>query len=360
MTDLQPWQKPQPTGGAGTSFTSPLEGVDLFHYAHSYGVQQNPPQDTAAGIYAKRLLARLGLGSVASRANSGYWAQDVAGVAYGTSASKWVPSSGVVVIDVGQNDYRVNGLDAQGLLGFTNALRALLWLLMSSGRVEETDASITYPVGVWSANNQGTVSGGSNKFSTTNGAQWSAARTESGLVVIMIGKDGPNGTVRIDIDGVTEATQDLGNQCKTSDATASVNTAIAVPLLGLGAGAKTITGTNVGAAGSAINLDCLLTLATDPPPVVLMHQLHLDSYTQQGSDAAVDAYNAQIDALAAEFQALGKPVHAIDTNDGFDIATMLSSAKPRHLNARGDQHYADLLEDFLRTLDFSKGLNLGL
>jgi hypothetical protein len=340
------------------------EGVAGFHYSHSYGVYlTSPPNVSPGGLYSDRVKQRLGMASMTKRSTSGNWMLDIAGSAIGSGFS-WTPGThGLVIIDGVENDMSNNGLDAQGLTGFNNALRVLLWNLVSATRLNETDAAFTETSGTWTASSsQNQYIGTTVRNSVSAGAQFTFAFTGTDVILVLGGKDNSaggaaGGTAEVKVDGVVVTTVSLGNAYRTTTPNGFGYTSgpVAVPLLGMGAGAHTITVTNTGASGTVLYRDGYMTIGTQPPTIIVMKQPYNDTYVSSGSDAAVDAYNQAIDQVVAEPGLSSKPIIVVDPQPGFDKNTMFDS--PTHLNDRGSVQYASKIVAAVAGLTWREGLN---
>lgn len=356
-----------------------IEGVTFKAYLHSFGLISTPPICSPGGLYVTRVARRLrtvdgggNLGLV-NRSHSGYLMQDVASVALGDATQKLEAATrGLVLIDATENDLLHWASDAQGQKGYQNALRAFLALCRAGGtRIEET--AFTFPSGTWTPSSGSFYSGGSNKISSSLGAQCSIAYTGTDAYLLLIGGHTIGGTVAVRVDGTLVATVTLAGQCQPSPSSlAYAFTPLVVPLLGMSAGAHTITVTKTDSDTSAngdIFVDALLPVAASPPLVVVVKQVKMRSadYTKfatQGltgvSDATVDTFNGFIDTIAAEFP----NVIVVDPADaGWDPDTDLVPTADTtfgHPNDRGMAVIAQAIVDALAIQTYADGLNTGL
>jgi hypothetical protein len=353
---------------------SAFEGLNGYHYAHSFGTVvgsgTSANVSSTASLYSQRLLKRLMMNSMTQRATAGYWANDVTTSAY-VGSTIWTPNTrGLVLWDTTENDLISDGGTTQGIRGYKNAVRAFLWILFAGTRIEHTDSSFTFPTGSWALESAAAeLSGGTANLSFSNGAVAQITYTGTDAILFLIGRqdgDTVNSTVanggnaEIKVDGVTVATQSLSQQfVKPSGPTTRARGPIAIPLLGMTSGAHTITVTNIGASGTALSVDCIAPLASTPPEVLMYRQPYFPSgqYVNFSSAAGVDAFNVALEQVVAEFTALNKPVRTVHIEDGFDPVTMFSSTQSRHPNDLGSKFYADKAINALSSLPFRTGIN---
>jgi hypothetical protein len=311
-----------------------VEGIDLYLYSHSFGVLQSPANISPNRLYQKLLFNRLHFGSLTTRANSGYFAQDVAGVL--TNINTLTPgTTGVVILDCAQNDlhYGASGstMLAANLAGFKNALRAMLWYLRCSSVLQQTDASFTYG-GTWTTLTQTWFMGGTLTQTVVNGATATIAVNGTDFVLFSRATGGAQASATVTVDGTAYTTiTNPGSQCVTATSTlASTSAPMAIPITGLSAGAHTIVVTNTGGGGGTIFVDAIGTVSTAPPTVLVHKQVYLPdvAYTAWANGAnntTVDVINAAIDAVVAEFPS-DNVIKTVNMNaNGWDRNTMLHS-----------------------------------
>jgi hypothetical protein len=357
-----------------TVVRSAFEGTNGFHYSHSFGTVvgsgTSANVQSSAGLYNNRIKTRLMMSTMTSRSTAGYWANDITTNAY-AGANLWTPNTrGLVLWDGTENDLLSDGGTAQGIVGYKNAVRAFLWILFCGTRIEHTDSSFTFPVGTWALETAAAeTSGGTANISFSAGASAQITYTGTDAVLFLIGRqDGDTvnstvangGTAQVQLDGVTVATQSLSQQfIKPSGPTTRARGPIAIPLLGMTNTAHTITVTNTGTAGTALSVDCIAPVTSTPPEVLMFRQCYFGSgqYVNFSSAAGVDAFNAALELVVAEFTALNKPVQTVHIENGFDTATMLSTTQSRHPNDTGSRHYADRAVELLALRPPRLGLN---
>jgi hypothetical protein len=131
-----------------------------------------------------------------------------------------------------------------------------------------------------------------------------------------------------------------------------------VRVTGLSSGSHTIR-LECTVAGT-IWFDYFTTPATNPPLVVLLADPYLADYSagspfNAGSDAAIDAFKARLQNVAALYPT--NEVVVVDTNVGWDKTTMIHSDTV-HPNDRGCAHIAGKVADAMNALDFRKGVQL--
>lgn len=351
---------------------SAFEGVNGFHYSHTYAVVQSSNVSSSNALYASRIKTRLMLNAMTVRNNAGYWANDFTTAAL-VGANAWTPNTrGLVLWDGITNDLLSEGGTTLGLTGFRNAVAAFCWLMWTGTRIEDSNVAFTYGTGTWAAEPNGSAefSNGTAQFSDTASASFDVAVTGSDHVLFLVGRqDGETvgavtnvlgGTAQVKVDGTTVATVPLGNQIVKSTAPATrARGPIAVPLLNIGSGSHTITVTNVGAAGTRLAVDFIAPLSTGPADVLLFHQCPWPTaqYVSLSTPAGMDAYNAAVDEVAASLIALNKPVRSVKVATGWNPATMIASGVSRHLNDLGSRVYADRACEVLVNRPFRLGIN---
>jgi hypothetical protein len=257
-----------PKSNSGSVGSGSVEGLDLYLYSHSYGVLQSPANVSPNRLYQKLVFSRLRFGSLTTRANSGYFAQDVAGVMMNGGGIFTPGTTGVVMLDCIQNDLRVGTVSgvmaAANLAGFKNSLRAMLWYLRCSSVLQSTDASFVY-TGTWTTISATWFMGGSMQQTIVVGATVTITVTGTDFVLFTRATGGAQASATVTVDGVTKATiTNPGSQCVTSTSTLAATSApVAIPLTGLGAGAHTIVITNNGGGGNTLFVDAIGTISSD-------------------------------------------------------------------------------------------------
>lgn len=291
--------------------TTPDLNGSLISYGHSFLAEQGLT-DTG-GYYARQAAARLGLtyptapGGTANalkRAVGGSRAEDmVVQVMNGNPYAAGTKS--LIVMQCLINSARLHGNDPVAVNSATQALRAALATICASSRVEETDPAFAYNPAFTSAASS-SASGGNWKFNVSTGAYVEVVTPPTPAYIIFTGKQaaGPTITVTDSSNAGAVTSFDLSYQITASPDTPTSNPyAYKVPTALQG---HTLRFTKSDAGASSITVDVMLPQSADAPRVVLMKEPYLLDYSRStmfpnGSDAALDAFNAIIDTMAAEF-----------------------------------------------------------
>ncbi|MDN3309543.1 hypothetical protein QWJ90_01225 [Microbacterium oryzae] len=282
-------------------------GFNQITYGHSFLAEQGLADVTAH--WARRFAAAFGLtyptsqGGTANdlkRAVGGSEVQDSAARVLNTAP--YVPGSGqLVVVENLINTARKNGAVALDLTAARNAMRAMMAALNASAKTEETDAAITYSAGTWTNGTVTTASGGGVKSNSGTGAyfEFTAPLTDAYVLSVARGAGTAGATITITDQntGTTLDSLDLSNQALGTTGPFAWR----IPASARG---HVVRFTRTG--GTSIYFDALLTQSLTPPPVLWMKEPYLGDYSYSttfpnGSDAALDAFNALVDEVAAEF-----------------------------------------------------------
>jgi hypothetical protein len=284
----------------GHSFLAEQGLVDVTHYwarrlAQALGLTY-PTSDDGSVNDLKRAVGGSTIGDTVAR---------VAGATgLGTPVPAWTPGTkALVVLQCLLNTLRLNGATALDLTSATNYGRAILAVLSASEIIDDTDARITKSAGTWTAATQGLWVSGTAQYNAANGAYFEFVVPGDRDVYIATASRGQNtaGAVVSIADQTAGATLvpslDLSNQTISSSG-------IYVWRTPSSARGHTVRVTKTG--GTSLYLDAVLPVSPTPPPVLWMKEPYLANYAAStqfpnGSDAAVDAFNAIVDVLAAEF-----------------------------------------------------------
>lgn len=244
----------------------------------------------------------------------GGYAQALSQETRARQAAPYLPSSAVVPIMLGVNDWN----DYSVMARFQHALRTTISRYRAAAIFEETHASIAY-TGTWaqagaaaynsgSACKQcatGTVAGSS--FVITVPADFPGGTIAAGFTLVDdVNSFSTNGVYSFSVDGGAAQTMDTRGLGITG-AGASANFLGAVMrLTGLSAGAHTVTVT-FPTPPNSVFFDYWQIEAKAPPLILLLKQPVLDATgyatyaTPTLTDARIATLNAGLDALAAEF-----------------------------------------------------------
>lgn len=340
------WIRPDAPSGT-------MEGTAVYAYGHSYVASdffgQGPQQR-----YINRAAARLNFQAI-NRAASGWRMMDTALDAIGSRypGRTWAPGTkGVVVLDCTLNDASSQGTAAAALAGYRHALRAFANFVSCETVIDSSAAGWTVN-GAESTNLSSDYYGGSNRSITTGATTtWSRTFTGTEITVGMFGIATAAGEFDILIDGTVRATVNCAAQCTAS--TVSGITRDYVPLTVRISGLTNASHTllirpknGVAATGLGPFLDWVGFRSATPPRIVVVKCVPVPDTSK---DAAIAAYNAIIDEVAAEFPNMV----VVDPSVGWNRATMIGSDGV-HLSAAGNAHLAAVLTRALDGLPHEAG-----
>ena len=337
--------------GAYVPVSEVIEGLPFYAAGDSY--IGSDVSNTPGTRYVYRLARRHGL-NLTQKGLSGAYFEDVAGVVIGqTHASDgntgtWTSGTkGIVLVDGGLNEaIFAGGSDSFTMAGIDQALQAILYKLMSSATVEDTDASLTY-TGTWSTNAYPWASAGSVHLTSTVNDKVDIAVNGTDFVVLSAAfgqgvlaptqytkKIDAGAAVAKTIPNVAAATHLGQNSCNA-----------AIPFTGMSAGAHTLE--IVYTAGNYQFIDAVLTLTPNHPTIIVVKPVYVTfSGTGHGTNGDIDTVRAQIDTTVATVKA-AYPAAQIVTVDpvaqGWNENTMLG-ASGNHLNDFGEAWFADLID----------------
>lgn len=328
-----------------------LEGLPLTVYGHSIAAGQGA---TGNASWVNRLAGRHRM-ATANRAVCGDLSAQTVGRLIGTTGTPWTHANGVVVLQDALNDVRRYGVTAAGLNGFANNLTAMLATLTASSRIESTGTAGFAYSGSWATTAYPWASAGDLRYTSTVGAWVDVTFTGDSLNLMLwvLASDSPQ-VFFADADGTVIRTRTYAE----TGGGGSVN---ATPVLerftGYGAGQHTIRMYHDQGPGN-IYVDAQLPESAAPPQVLVVKDpgiIAWDLYApfDQGSAAALDAYNDAIDTVAAGF-----PNVTVVTVPGWDLATM-AGPDGVHPNERGHAQIADAVEQALRAAvpDYRPGVH---
>ena len=301
------------TGGVPSAVPNFAEkafrGVPLITYGHSFLAEQGVPDATK--YYARRLASHYGMvyptlnaTNDLKRAIGGSRAEDAANRMVGTAAPLGVNEKGVVLIQPLLNSARKHGVTTPALNGARNAVRAMCATASAGQRIENTDPMFTYS-GFWTPTEPASGFSGSSQTSTaTAGAAITFTVPAYGCHAVISGRK----------EGLSAAVTEVRNMTAGGSLIATVNNVDQAPADISGSYVPIAIPLNV-PAGTQVQLlnpstrltfDVLLVPAENPRPVVLMKDPYLADYSlstsyPNGSDAVLDAFNALIDEVGAEF-----------------------------------------------------------
>jgi hypothetical protein len=296
-----------------------FSGQTLYTYGHSY--LASTAFASPIGLrYDNQTATDTGT-TVVTRAISGSQAEDVIETVTNGS-SKWVPgTAGVILVEGLLNSLRLNGNTSAGITSATNAYRAMMAQFTASSRIKETDASFVY-TGTWSPSTPSAptqASGGTTKSTVTQNDYVSITLPASTCYLLVMCRDAAGPTIQI-TDQSAGGTV-LGNYDMSNGASSTINS-YAIPINAPAGHVIRATKTDAGAV--AMHVDALLPRSNASPAIVLVKENYLPNYLgggptyRNGSDAAVDAYNAILTTMASEF-----PHTVVATAVGWSSATCI-------------------------------------
>lgn len=218
----------------------------------------------------------------------------------GAHAAPYEPARDAAVLLYGVNDFYLGTADAAWLPA-TYALEAVISRLRAAAVFEDTDSSVTYPVGSWS-----TVAGATEPARAQSGTGVHRTTSSNGKVQIAVPADFPGGTIALGFlcdNSGKGAKWDVavdGGASVSLDARAMNGNGYwgvrVLRLTGLEDGAHTITAT-VNTLSTYGYFDCWWIEAEVPPAVIVAGI----TYTTGQADADVDAANARLLAVTDAF-----------------------------------------------------------
>jgi hypothetical protein len=283
------------------------------------------------------------------RSNASYWSRDVSAVLFngnGTAANKWTPGTcGTLIIDSIQNDVRAWLLASRATANITDmksSIRAMIWYAMCSTIVEQNHASFTYTGAGWTTSSQTWFSGGSAGQTSGVGDKVDIAVTGTDFVLFTRGTSIVAALATIKVDGVTLTTVDNGGANlggSGASQTGQTSCPLAIPILGLSPGAHTITFERTSGSG-VIVIDCIGTLSTTPPLIVVHKQCYMPDaqyvvWGASSSNADIDTINGHVDDVIDEFVAYPNVVSVDFNSNGWDRTTMTGVNSINHPNDEG-------------------------
>ncbi|WIB34814.1 hypothetical protein [Curtobacterium sp. MCJR17_043] len=348
--------------------------AQLITYGHSFLAEQGLAD--ASRYWARRLAKALGLtyptsdGGAANdlkRAIGGSSIGDTLGRVGGATGfgdpqvPRWVPGTkALVVLQCLMNTLRLRGATDLDLRSATNYGRAMLAILSASEIIDDSDPRITKSTGTaWASQTSGFPLNGSSSYNATNGAYFEyTVPSNRDAYIVTLSRGGGTAGVIVDITDQTAGTVlvsglDLSNQTISASGIYAWRT----PASARGARGPF----HQDGGGSALNIDAVLPVSLTPPPVLWMKEPYLANYAAStqfpnGSDAAVNSFNAIVDLLAAEFS----NVIVADPNQfGYwDKTTDILTSDQVHPNEKGHFDLARTGIDAIRAWQTRKALAL--
>lgn len=352
-------------------------GLTAWHYGDSLSI--DPP---TAGVHGKSWMGLLqrqhALDKYTTFAVGG---SDAIGIAYhvvnGSTGTFGLPAAvggakwdgtrrGLITLSCLINDASATR-DRQGgnitesaigpdaVSGLVGAFRAILAILSSASRIEESTATQT---GTWTAGNPGAVfSGGAAKYSTTPGDHIDFANVPfpaSGRIHLLSHAFdpafAPPAAIEIKVDGVvvkTVSAATLTMRPQKTAASTTVNFSPCAVEITAAPGNHNVTLAHVGASGAMMSIDALIIPSTTPPPII-----HLDEFNPpMPTGTATRLANLAVlrpayAAVCAEFPNVKQAPITLDTA-GFSTVDLL------HPNERGaieiEVEVSSALRSFLNT-----------
>lgn len=346
----------------------PLEAMLSYGYGHS-ALAATGQGRTASSSWAERVVKRLRMGTYTNRALASYEMQNVAINAFGGSvaALTWsTGAKGVVYLDCGLTDMFGSMSSARKETCFTHAVRHFLHQMSAASKIN--DATTFTRTGSWTQGNSSTWSNGSRLHTTTNGDFVVVPFTGDSVVITVIGLDdasfAPGGSNFSITANVGTSPQLPINGTTSNGGKVSVNipaqtfVPMAIKISGFGAGSHSVKITHTGTTGEWLLLDDALVPSATPPTILIQKIMYCTSAyyattSGQVDDSIIDTYNGLFATIAAEFS----NVHMIDSQPGFNPATMLHS-DGAHKNDLGEYHRAGVaVQKIYSTLDWRNGQN---
>lgn len=353
VTKLNSTYAPVTGSSAYASLNSLFKGADLWTFGHSFvdGVSDGG----TSTFYRNVLASTLGL-THPTAADSTNLEHAVGGSRVEEMAQRLVGTDpfpngrrGVALIQAFMNTARLHGVDTLAIRSAKNCLRTMLAVLSASSRVENDAAAFTWS-GTWSTVTSTQSSGGGHRsttsqFSYADVTLPSKGNSTGAYHLMTYGRTGVGPIV--EVKNVTTstvlATVDLSNQVYAGDSPVSTNYVIPVNAKS----GEVIRFTKIDSGAGSFSIDGLLVPDNNPFPIIGVKEPYLLDYSAStafpnGSDAAIDAFNAIWDQLAAEYDAVvvADPNAAGYWNKNTDIG-----ADEVHPNVLGNQHLAQAAID---------------
>ncbi|MBF4613281.1 hypothetical protein [Curtobacterium sp. VKM Ac-1376] len=345
--------------------TSPGSRAQLITYGHSFLAEQGLTDESQ--YWARRLAKSLGLtyptsdGGPANdlkRASGGTTIGDSLGrVAGGIGTAPWVPGTkALVVLQALINSARQNGATAIDITSAINSARGIMALVNASEIVQDTDARIVKSATTWQVGT-GFFAGGTAQYSSTVGSyfEYVVPADRDVFIATVCRGAGTAGAVVNITDQTAGTTLVTGLDLSASSI---ANASIYVWRTPASARGHTVRFTKTG--GTSLYIDAVLPVSPNPPPVLWMKEPYLANYAAStqfpnGSDAALDAFNAIVDQMSAEFPNL---IVADPNQAGYwDKANDVLSDQV-HPNEQGHYHLARAAHDAVRAWQARKALAL--
>ncbi|MFZ1250538.1 MAG: hypothetical protein WAR37_03795 [Candidatus Microsaccharimonas sp.] len=299
-----------------------FSGTKLITYGASwtqYGSYDTQP-------YSTYLPDLLGFSEVINRGRAGSRMQDITVMAVESGHPiSWDPAQrGVVIID-GLGNNLIEADNAANRSAAVEQLRALVALVSSSARVEQTSFTFT---GGWNdtTSTQSYASGGSVAITTSsNGEYADIPVTEQDHYVLMHGIDGT--TARGGRFTFTQGATSLGSKLldgttiRTGREADNGAAPVVFKITGHSAGTIRATFDNNGVPGALGILDAILPQSATPPLIIIFKIPPLTAPTHN-KPALYDYLRTLPDIIASEF---GKHIIVVDPAPGWDPATMLGA-----------------------------------
>ncbi|MBF4613737.1 hypothetical protein [Curtobacterium sp. VKM Ac-1376] len=354
-------------GAASALPTVPVSAgsrAKLITYGHSFLAEQGLTD--ASHYWARRLATALGLtyptsdGGAANdlkRAVGGTTIDNALGRVAG-GALPWVPGTkALVVLETLINSARLNGATAIDITSATNNARSMMAILGASEIIEDTDPRIVKSATTWQRGT-GAFLGGSAVFSSAAGSYFEyTVPADRDVFIATIGRGAGTAGAIVDItDQTSGAALATGLDLSNTSITSAVVYVYRTPASTRG---HTVRFTKTG--GTSLYIDAVLPVSPTPPPVLWMKEPHLLNYAAStsfpnGSDAVLDAFNAIVDQMAAEFPNL---IVADPNQLGYwDKNTDILTSDQVHPNDKGHLDLARAGHDAVRAWQARKALSL--
>lgn len=307
------------------------QGVPMYGYGNSWMDDQ---------YWFPRLVRKLGLVYTSNKATGGYRMQDTAITALSPGAKTWTPNTpGMVIVnDLGNNmgdpDDTANRQTA------LESMRALLAVLSSSSKVENT--AFTFGTGWTQGQEFDGASGGTHAMTTTSGAFLDIAIPASGTYYLNCfggnGIDFVTGIITVTQGSRTVAAVDTNQKARKTVYRAGLGIApVAIRLENLAAGTIRVTHTNAGRTGTVYgSVDCLLQQMPVPPTVLVNKPVNVLDAAYINKPDLLNFLRSIPDTVATEFP----NVVVCDPLPGWDANTMLGPDL-LHPNLIGSEHIAN-------------------
>ncbi len=304
------------TAGAPTSWAADaapradLNGKRLIVYGHSWTVGSLLPDP--ASRYTRLLADEYGLefsDTIAhSRGVNGSLVHAAMERAFGSPrrrASWVVGTDALVLVHANLNSLRDYGADPRAVRTSLNSLRTMLATFNATSRIEESTQTTLKRSRSWRLSSTTSKASGGRWIETRRTGAWVEFRATGGEYVALRGRAWRGVRVRVrDRDGRTTLRRlNLSRQVHPGyDTGTGITYVYQVPESAAGHRIRLVRAGGVG----KLAVDVILPQRLDPNPVVLVKEPYLNRYDTSakylnGSHAAVDAFNAVVDKVAAEF-----------------------------------------------------------